>query len=152
MNELESRASKAYALSVAGYPNYEISKMLNIAAMEVHHLISEERERMAQYIPEEERNHRLLLEADRLDNLQSAYWASAMAGDTKDAELVLKIMDRRSKLFGLDRPTEGGLTTRAILIAGGTREEFMEALESAQKQRAAGADIVDAEVIEEDEE
>lgn len=148
---IETKSSKVYALHVAGYPNYEIAQKLGISMMETVAYLNDERKRISQYVTDDERAARLSIEANRLDTLQSAYWESAMMGNTKDAEFVLKIIDRRSKLFGLDKPTDQGDVTRAILIAGGTKEEFMQILSAAQEQRAVGADIVDAEVIEEDE-
>lgn len=42
------------------------------------------------------------LEADRLDRLQLAIWAKAMNGDLRAVEHVLKIMERRARLLGLD--------------------------------------------------
>jgi transposase-like protein len=41
------------------------------------------------------------LELDRLDTLQYAYWAQALAGDHAAANIVLKVMDRRLKLLTL---------------------------------------------------
>ncbi|MEU3260957.1 hypothetical protein ABZ694_24745 [Streptomyces albidoflavus] len=44
-------------------------------------------------------------EGDRLDALLRAHWDAATSGDDpKAADLVLKIMDRRAKLMGLDMP------------------------------------------------
>jgi hypothetical protein len=45
------------------------------------------------------------LELDRLDRIMRAYWKPAIVDlDKRAAELVLKIMDRRAKLLGLDAP------------------------------------------------
>jgi hypothetical protein len=44
------------------------------------------------------------LEEDRLDTLQEANWGKAMQGDFQAGTLVLRIMDRRAKLLGLDMP------------------------------------------------
>ena len=45
------------------------------------------------------------LELDRLDRLQRAYWRSAVVDlNTKAADVVLKVMDKRAKLLGLDAP------------------------------------------------
>jgi hypothetical protein len=41
------------------------------------------------------------LELERLDALQYAYWAEALAGDHAAAHVVLKVMDRRLKLLAL---------------------------------------------------
>jgi hypothetical protein len=43
-------------------------------------------------------------ELDRLDRLQVAVWPSAMRGDEKAVANVLRIMDRRARLLGLDAP------------------------------------------------
>lgn len=43
-------------------------------------------------------------EGARLDRLQRGIWAQAVAGDTKAVATVLRIMERRAKLFGLDMP------------------------------------------------
>ncbi len=44
------------------------------------------------------------LEVDRLDRLHAAYWPAALQGDVQAAVTVLRIMDRRAKLLGLDAP------------------------------------------------
>ena len=44
------------------------------------------------------------LELERLDHLTSAVWLDAMGGSDKAVSSVLRIMERRSKLMGLDAP------------------------------------------------
>lgn len=44
------------------------------------------------------------LELARLDALQEAFWADAVAGDTKAADRVLRVIAARTKLLGLDHP------------------------------------------------
>jgi len=44
------------------------------------------------------------LELMRLDEMQLAVWDRAINGDLPAAHCVLKIMDRRAKLLGLDKP------------------------------------------------
>lgn len=44
------------------------------------------------------------LELMRLDELMFALWGRAIGGDLPAASCVLKIMDRRAKLLGLDKP------------------------------------------------
>ncbi len=46
------------------------------------------------------------LEGARLDRLQAAHWDLALAGDPKAATVVLRIFERRAKLFGLDAPVQ----------------------------------------------
>lgn len=48
-------------------------------------------------------DHRAL-ELARLDALQVAFWERAMTGDVKAADMVLRIIQQRSRLLGLDKP------------------------------------------------
>lgn len=50
------------------------------------------------------------VEAERLDAMQLQYWPQAMRGDIDAAELVLKIMTRRARMFGLDAPQKTELS------------------------------------------
>ena len=43
-------------------------------------------------------------ELDRLDRLQLAVWPSAMKGDTRAVLTIVRLMERRAKLTGLDMP------------------------------------------------
>lgn len=45
-------------------------------------------------------------EGARLDRLQRGLWAQATAGDTRAVLAVLRIMERRARLFGLDMPVQ----------------------------------------------
>ena len=51
-------------------------------------------------------DHRAL-ELARLDALQVSLWAKAMAGEVKAANAVLRIIEQRSRLLGLDKPGFG---------------------------------------------
>lgn len=50
------------------------------------------------------------VESLRLDRLQAAAWPSAVKGDLKAIETVLKVIDRRVKLQGLDMPLRAELS------------------------------------------
>lgn len=45
-------------------------------------------------------------EIARLDRLMQGVWVSALRGEVRSVEAVLRIMDRRAKLLGLDAPTK----------------------------------------------
>lgn len=47
--------------------------------------------------------HRIL-ELQRLDALQVGLWDQALAGDVKAVNAVLRIIEQRSRLLGLDKP------------------------------------------------
>lgn len=46
------------------------------------------------------------VDLERLDELHSAYWAAAKEGDIKAADFILKTMDRRAKMLGIDAPIQ----------------------------------------------
>lgn len=50
------------------------------------------------------------VESLRLDRLQAAAWPAAVKGDLKAIETVLKVIDRRVKLQGLDMPLRAELS------------------------------------------
>jgi len=63
-------------------------------------------------------------ELDRIDRLQVALWPAAMKGDTRAISTIIRLMERRAKLLGLDMPikieqdittwTGGDLIDRAV--------------------------------------
>ena len=50
------------------------------------------------------------LEQERLDNLQAGVWMSALQGNHGAIDRVLRIMERRARLLGLDAPQAVALT------------------------------------------
>ena len=46
----------------------------------------------------------IVLEAERLDKMQTALWAKAIRGDYGAVDRILRIMERRAELLGLDAP------------------------------------------------
>lgn len=58
------------------------------------------------------------LELERLDALQTANWGKALDGDTKAAEVVLSVIDKRIKLLGLDRMADGSDAPGEVVDSG----------------------------------
>lgn len=58
------------------------------------------------------------MEVARLDALQAAHWNAAVSGDAKAAALIVRIIDQRIRLLGLDRRGSGteSHTHRTMLI------------------------------------
>jgi len=50
------------------------------------------------------------LEQERLDNLQAGVWMAALQGNHGAIDRVLRIMERRAKLLGLDAPVVHEMT------------------------------------------
>jgi orotate phosphoribosyltransferase-like protein len=56
------------------------------------------------------------VELARLDALQAALWDQAMTGDTRSADAILRIIDRRIRLLGLDQATVKGDFPRTVVV------------------------------------
>ena len=59
---------------------------------------------MARHIPQAPEEHRQQ-ELDRLDRMQVALWPRAMKGDDKAINTIIRLMERRARLVGIDAPT-----------------------------------------------
>ena len=83
------------------------------------------------------------LELMRLDEMQLAVWDRAINGDLPAAHCVLKIMDRRAKLLGLDKPEKAEVNKwdfsgedldaevqRIVTIMNEREDQFMERREA----------------------
>lgn len=57
-----------------------------------------------------DRNTLLLRELMTLDTLQMAAWKGAMSGDPESIRVVVRIMERRSRMLGIDAPTKIEIT------------------------------------------
>ncbi|MBI3131731.1 MAG: hypothetical protein HYZ13_10430 [Acidobacteria bacterium] len=67
-------------------------------------------ERALQATMQEASDHLRVLELERLDNLHNAIWGRAMNGEGPAIDRVLRVMERRSKLLGLDAPARQEIT------------------------------------------
>lgn len=87
-----------------------------------------------------------LIEGERLDRLLRAVWGPAVQGGLQAVDRVLKIMERRAKLFGIDSPTliapvkpdGSGLEPKDSLSLDDLPLELVIALRDHLKAKAAG--------------
>lgn len=56
-------------------------------------------------LPKDAAVETLQLEVERLDQMLLAYWPAVMKGHVRSGEIVVRLMERRAKLLGLDAPT-----------------------------------------------
>ncbi len=63
-----------------------------------------------------------MVEAARLDRLQAAIWDKAMGGDLRAVDSVLRIIQQRHRLLGLDPRHEGRNQDRPAYLVVGPRE------------------------------
>tara|TARA_R110000737_G_scaffold52678_2_gene74028 strand:- start:365 stop:790 length:426 start_codon:yes stop_codon:yes gene_type:complete len=91
-----------------GHSVVAISEMLSVPVSSVQSSLSGAYKKLIQ---EHEAIEAKQLELERLDEVQSSFYETAIEGDPKAAEVVFKAMDRRAKLLGLDAPEKSKVET-----------------------------------------
>ncbi len=99
----EERRARAVRLRKAGATFSDIGRALGISRQAAHKLVLRVLEHMTKEA-QEEANILRFIEAERLDALHLALWPRAIKGDCSATDKILRIMERRARLFGLDKP------------------------------------------------
>lgn len=123
---------EAVQLRLAGLTYEQIADRLDMSKEGARQLVTRTLESAANRSAEEMRAE----ENARLDRLQGAIWGAALGGDLKAVDQVLKLMDQRARLNGLNAPTR-------IMLSTTVRVEMEQALADLRE-------IVEGEVIEDD--
>jgi hypothetical protein len=96
------REARCLELRQAGFTFHQIGKALGVTgdgALKAYH-------RAIQRLPGcENREEMRALEAARIDTLFRHKWQAALDGDETAFNQVIRLMERRAKLLGLDEPT-----------------------------------------------
>lgn len=100
LDEHLRREGKAVALRAAGYTYAEVGHALGMDRSNVAKIVKRALQREHSDAVEHLRRE----EGARLDRLQRSVWTAATAGDVPAVMAVLRIMERRARLFGLDAP------------------------------------------------
>lgn len=98
--ERSERRSRAVHLRREGLTLREVAAELGVSV----YTAWDDTQSAVRDIPKEEADLLRQQEADRLDALQRAVWEAAIAGDLHAVDRVLKIIERRCRLLGLDAP------------------------------------------------
>ena len=111
--EIQERRKKALTLRLGGATYAEIGDALGVsnwtAWQDIHKSLAD--------IPKAEADQLREEEVARLDRMQRAVWGDALKGDLKAMQMVVKIIDRRAKLLGLDAPQQVELSGEVDLDA-----------------------------------
>lgn len=103
--------NKAVELRKAGLPYAQIADALGFAsASSAYRTVMRALARNQSEQVEELR----MIEGARLDRMQQAVWQRAVQGDLHTIDRVLRIMDRRARLFGLDAPQKVSVNTDEV--------------------------------------
>ena len=103
------RDARIIALALAGMSVRAIADRIGLAKSAVARIIRRELGRKVA-ARDEDLAQLVALETDRLDRLQVTAWPAAMRGDNRATTAVLRIMERRARLLGLDAPTQTAVT------------------------------------------
>lgn len=122
-------AKAALALKRAGYDLFTIAEKLGMTERASARAIQAGLEMAASTIGFAERRELLALEVDRLDTLQTALWPNAMDGDVRSAEAILKIVNQRSRLLGLE--DAGDQAAATTVVVAGDSNAYVAALQHA---------------------
>lgn len=111
---LEGRNGQIWRAYLEGHTQEAIAERFGISQQRVSQIIEEVRES----IPEVARVAAALLDLERMDLLLTGVMPSALAGDTKAAAAVLRILERRAKALGTDvsQPLEVVLDARLDVV------------------------------------
>lgn len=93
------RIARVLELRQTGTTYRDIAAIVGISTAQAH---KDAKDGLA-FTLTEPAEHLRTLELARLDRLQRAYWDTALAGDYKAADRVLRIIETRFKLLGLDK-------------------------------------------------
>src|SRR5829696_9189806 len=94
------RATDAVAMRAAGATYDEIAERMGYADRTTASRAV--RRQLRRMIESPEAKELRTLEEIRLDTLQAGHWDQAVTGDSEATRLVLKIMEQRAKLLGLN--------------------------------------------------
>lgn len=111
----ENRA-KALALRKAGASLRQIGTELGVSHQAVSKMILKELADLAEHTQDLTVEYRQL-ELERLDTLTIGLWDRARHGDEAAVDRVLRVMERRARLLGLDAPRRSEVD--ASLTSGG---------------------------------
>jgi len=118
-SQAAEREKAAFALRIAGATYAQIAERLGVTTAGAHKIVKRVLERTRAETNEEAAELRRL-EVERLDALLLTLWKPATEGSLGAIDRVLKVMERRARLLGLDAPTRqditsGGETLKVVL-------------------------------------
>lgn len=132
---VQQKQEQALALLISGKTNDEIAKTVGYRDRSgAHRAVTAALERHAK-TREDLADKALTIAHERLEKLMSTFSERAEMGDVQAGRLVVSIIDRYSKLYGLDAPTkiDATFTTRSEL--DDNIEKLLDAHEQADRAK-----------------
>lgn len=119
--ELQHRKKEALQLRLEGKTYTEIAERMGKSVSTVHGYVADS---LAEVTKEDAQQLRDV-EAARLDALQHAIWDKAIGGDLSAMDRVIKIIDRRARLLGLDAPQQVAVNNGADVDIDGAVDKLI---------------------------
>lgn len=107
LDETMRREQQAVALRAAGATYLEVGRALGMDRSNAHKMVLRALARDHSDAVDDLRR----TESERLDRMQRAVWVEATQGNLPAVDRVLRIMERRARLFGLDAPQRHVVTS-----------------------------------------
>lgn len=119
------RRSQAIALKLAGAEWQQIADTLGYADRGA--ACKDVTRALETYVAEGQAGAEVLRETEllRLDRIQRGHWSQAVGGDSRSADTVLKVIDRRCRLLGLDVPPDVQEQMRRHVVEQVSAQFFM---------------------------
>lgn len=105
----QDHAARAVTMRRRGLTYDAIGRALGMTRQSAHALVQGAMKAAAAEL-KEEATEVVALDLARLDELHRVAWKAAKGGDLAAMDRVLKVMERRAKLLGLDAPTRSEVT------------------------------------------
>jgi hypothetical protein len=97
------KTEKVLALRLKGLSFSKIGKEVGISKQRAHQVVDEWLQESLEELKGKAQELRLI-ELARLDTLQAGLWARATRGDPRAIDTMLRVMERRARLTGIDAP------------------------------------------------
>lgn len=97
------RELQAVELRKAGFNYRQIGELLGVSHVAAGKAVKRALKTYSEQTKEATDDFRQL-ELERLDELNLAFWPKAVAGDIQAAKLILRVVEQRSRLLGLEAP------------------------------------------------
>lgn len=134
------RDRMVFRLKLLGMPAWQIAEELKCTPDDVQSSMI----RMCAGVTPELRARTVAVELERLDDLNQIYYAKARAGDYDACSLVIRLMERRARMLGIDiQPRGESALHEAMPQPQSSVDKIMEAL-----NRLAHGPVIDGEVAE----
>lgn len=138
--EEQLKMRRAYDMRRKGEAWWTIGEELGISPNGAKLLVEDAIAQASQMVGEHVKRQLLVLEVERLDELQKGIWDEAVGGNKAAIDSALRIIAARAKLLGLDDMSTVTVTQQTVVI-GGTSEEYIRALQLVAAPRTIQGEV-----------